>query len=256
MSRNKVFGICHICGKNGELSYEHVPPKAAFNDLTFIRAKAESVVTLGPYDVPRGRIQQGGIGEYTLCYSCNNNTGGWYGRRFVNWCYQGMNILIRSNGNPSLIYMNYLFPLAILKQIISMFCSINANTFSKANPELISFLLNKEKKYLNPKYRFFCYYNIEGRARYVGLAAKINIFDNTNIPLSEISFPPLGYVMTLESEPPDNRLFEITHFARYDFNEFAVMNLKLPVLPTYLWYPGDYRTKAEIDKALNRDRND
>lgn len=26
------FGICHICGNDGKLSYEHVPPEAAFNN--------------------------------------------------------------------------------------------------------------------------------------------------------------------------------------------------------------------------------
>jgi len=29
------------------------------------------------------------------------------------------------------------------------------------------------------------------------------------------------------------------------------MNLKLPVLPTHLWFPGDYRTKEEI-KSITR----
>ena len=66
--------------------------------------------------------------------------------------------------------------------------------------------------------------------------------------MSEINYPPFGYLMTIDSESPDKRLFEITHFANYNYNEFKVMTLKLPVLPTHLGYPGDYRTEKEIDK--------
>jgi len=28
-----IFGICHICGEHRNLSFEHVPPRAAFNPL-------------------------------------------------------------------------------------------------------------------------------------------------------------------------------------------------------------------------------
>jgi len=31
--RNRFFGICHICGEHKKLSFEHVPPRAAFNPL-------------------------------------------------------------------------------------------------------------------------------------------------------------------------------------------------------------------------------
>ena len=30
MGRKRIDGICHICGCHGKLSYEHVPPRAAF----------------------------------------------------------------------------------------------------------------------------------------------------------------------------------------------------------------------------------
>ncbi len=32
MSRKRLEGNCHICGRFGPLSYEHVPPRAAFNE--------------------------------------------------------------------------------------------------------------------------------------------------------------------------------------------------------------------------------
>jgi len=56
-------GICHICLEVKKLSYEHFPPKTCFNN--------EKVI-IGD------KISQKGVGDYTLCEQCNNNTGAWY----------------------------------------------------------------------------------------------------------------------------------------------------------------------------------
>jgi hypothetical protein len=248
MARKRPEGKCRICGQYGPLSFEHIPPKAAFNDRPVVVAKFEDAIGLGPDEEVKGPIQQRGMGGYTLCERCNNNTGSWYGKRFVDWCYQGMDILIRSNGKPSLIYLNHLFPLAIIKQVVTMFFSVNGDGFRAANQELVRFVLNKERKYLSPKYRLFVYYSTTGRARRVGIAGVLSLGSGRNriSVVSEITYSPFGYVMTFNSEPPDERLFEITHFARYDYNEFVVMPLRLPVLPTHLAFPGDYRDRDEI----------
>lgn len=255
--RKKVTGICHICGNFGALSFEHVPPKKAFNNRRVIKVSFEESIALGPEEIVKGPIKQGGIGGHTLCPRCNNLTGHWYGSRFVAWCYQAMNILIRSDGKPSLVYLNYLLPLAILKQIITMFFSVNADTFSKANPELVRFVLNRNAKYLSPKYRFFVYYNTTGKLfRFSEIVGLLNMSTGKTILMSEITYPPFGYLMTIDSDPPDKRLFEITHFSNYGYNEFKVMTLKLPVLPTYLAFPGDYRTKEEILEQSTRSKSD
>lgn len=255
-----IEGICRICGTKGKLSFEHVPPKAAFNNRRSVRVSFETALALGPDEPVKGPIQQGGIGYHSLCPKCNNLTGKWYGKYFVDWCYQGMKILIRARGKPTLIYMHYIFPLAILKQIVAMFFSINPPGFSAVHSELADFVLNKEKKYLPPKYRFFVYFNTTGKFRTAGSAGILRMssdFQSCDKPIliSEIGYSPFGYVMTIDSEPPDRRLFEITHFSRYGYNEFKVMELSLPILPTHLIYPGDYRTKEEIAEQAAHNRS-
>lgn len=250
MAKMPILGSCRICGIDGPLSKEHVPPQAAFNDCRYIEAKFDQIIGLGPDEIPRGRVREGGVSMYTLCAACNNNTGGWYGKWFVKWCYQGMDILIRSNGKPSLVYLYHSFPLRIIKQIATMFFSINGGQFANKNPELVRFVLDKEKRYLPPKYRFFVYYNLEGHARYAGVSGLSDLTRGKTSTLSEISFPPFGYVLTLDSDPPDKRLFEITHFAKYGYYEFLDTEIRLPVLPTHLSYPGDYRTKDEINRDV------
>ena len=244
----RKFGKCHLCGEPGELSFEHVPPRKAFNERPVVKAQFEDIIGLGPDEQIRGTIHQRGAGGYTLCPKCNNDTGRWYGVSFIDWCYQGFEILEKTNGKPTLIYLNYLFPLRIIKQIITMFFSVNGSEFGDANPELVKFVLNRDKKYLSPKYHFFVYYNISSRLRCSGVSARVDINTQNMCVFSEVNYFPYGYVMTFDSSPPDPRLFEITHFSKYNYNEFKVMTIKLPVLPTHLWFPGDYRTKEQIIK--------
>jgi hypothetical protein len=84
--RKKVNGVCRICGQYGALSFEHVPPQEAFNKSTVIEYTVESWVTKRRV---KDKQQQGGIGQYTLCETCNSNTGAWYGGEYVKWARIG-----------------------------------------------------------------------------------------------------------------------------------------------------------------------
>lgn len=242
MGKRTQTGKCHICGNVGRLSFEHVPPESAFNDKPVI---------IKPFEGGKGKIQQRGMGAFTLCIPCNNNTGSWYGADFVKFCYMGMEILQRSNGNPKLIYMYQLYPLRIIKQIIVMMFSANSEVFADKHPELVKFVLNKNLRYLSPKYRFWLYYNYVGEPRFSGVTARANFNNGTSIIFSEITYPPFGYVMTLENsdkrnDPPDDRLIEISDFVNYGYNEFDNREIRAISLPTHLELPGDYRTSEEI----------
>lgn len=249
MSRKKVEGTCHICGTHGKLSFEHVPPKSAFNNREVVRVGFNEAITVGPYDHPKGRIQQGGAGAHTLCEPCNNTTGRWYAPAFADWCVQGAKILSKTNFNPRIFTIQYVFPLRILKQIVTMFFSVNHVGLAGVNPELVDFVLNRDRVYLPPKYRFYAYFNrgsSTDKLRYATFMSKLNIYTGRMTLLSEISFPPYGYVFTIDSEIPDRRLFDITHFSRYRYNDFKVQAMKPVVLDTATFVPGDYRTPKEI----------
>ena len=165
MSKKISRGICQICGVNGELSFEHIPPRKAFNDRPVRRINFKDIddIELGPNAKPKGKIEQKGQGDYTLCPSCNNNTGSWYGDSFIVWCYQAMDFLQLTLENDSqetlqLGQQTYnIYPLRVLKQIISMFFSVSGKNFHSRHEGLVKFILNKEAKYLPPKYRFFIY---------------------------------------------------------------------------------------------------
>lgn len=251
MSRKPVMGKCHICGTHDKLSFEHVPPKAAFNNRRLVRIGFEEAMAVGPYDHAKGPIEQRGAGAYTLCEPCNNTTGRWYAPAFADWCVQGATVLIKTDFNPRIFTIQYIFPLRIIKQIVAMFLSVNHDGFAPSNPELVEFVLNRDKMYLPPKYRFFVYFNrgaATDKMRYLGFTAKMHFYTHERWLLSEISFPPFGYVFTIDSEPPDRRLFEITHFSRYRYNDFKVQEMEPVVLDTPTVVPADYRTPQEVVK--------
>lgn len=242
-------GICHLCGEYGPLSFEHVPPAAAFNDRPVVRVSFEAIRELDPEDVAPGPIEQRGSGGYTLCRGCNNFTGKYYGTAFTSWCEQGMRVLLASRGDPRLTYPYHLLPLKVLKQLVTMFMSVNAPGFQSAHPELVHFVLDRQARFLSPRYRFFVYFAGGGRNRFFGLSIASNFQSGRMTALSEIAFPPFGYVMTIESEPPDPRLCEITHFARYTITDFKDVPLAIRHLPTAGIMPGDYRPIEEVRTA-------
>ena len=247
MSKKIKTGYCKLCGNINKLSFEHTPPKAAFNDKPVISYKLEDVINLGPGEIPNSKYNQSqrGMGEYSLCEKCNNDTGAWYGKHFIEWCYQGMDILIKSNGNPKLIYLHYLFPLAIIKQIISILICSAHRGFTNAHTYLRYFLLNKEKRYLPERYHIYVYFYCSGVFRNTGLIIEGRI-NGKMIPQIEFTYPPFGYVLTIDELHPDKRLTEITHFSNYGYKDFKVQTLEISSLPTHLGLPGDYRSKKEI----------
>jgi hypothetical protein len=112
MGKKSMPGICHICGEQTDLTFEHVPPECAFNDKPFIYTTLMEGMDIGPNDPLKGTLQRKGMGAYTLCGRCNNQTGKWYGDAFGKWAVQGREILLRSGGRPTLIHMHLIFPCA------------------------------------------------------------------------------------------------------------------------------------------------
>lgn len=241
-------GYCAICDAYGPLSFEHVPPRAAFNDkgvrFASFRDRLEASAKLSR---PKQRQLQRGQGAHTLCESCNNNTGAWYGSRFVAWCADAMETLDRTGGEPTIIQVRYCYPLSILKQVLAMFCSVNEPRLASGHPSLTKFILDRHEQRLWPQLRVFTYYNLVGERRYAPFAGRMA--SNGFTMISELSFPPLGYVLTLGgAPPPDRRLFEITWFKDHRYDEFRQIEMRMPLLETHAPLAGDYRSKRELER--------
>ena len=64
---------------------------------------------------------------------------------------------------------------------------------------------------------------------------------------SEVTFPPFGFIMSFDNWPPPQSGFcEISSFSKYGYRDWrAGITMKLPLMPIYTLYPGDYRSREE-----------
>ena len=249
MAREPKVGECCICGKSGKLSFEHVPPEAAFNNRPMVLQGIDEILKRSERLKTKSKVSQRGAGAYTLCERCNNLTGHWYGKNYVDWVYQGMEKLVIARISPTLYYHFHLLPLRVLKQIACMFFSVNGPQFRKAQPDLEKFVLDKKCKHLPSSLRIFVFYAVSC-VRQSGVTGRLSTdASDPTSTYSEIIFPPFGYVMVFD-RPPDKRLLDISWFGKFGYDEYRAVPLQIPVLPAINYLPGDYRTQAEIDKAI------
>lgn len=160
MARHKMeSGTCHLCGKKTSLSYEHVPPRVAFNRNTkFVSVDFEEYVGAeNPLkNPPKGKIKQGGIGYNSFCIKCNNFLGSKYVTAYKDWAIGGMHLLNKKQEYGLHGYrIVQIEPLKVIKHIISMFLAINKEWFLESFPELTSFVNSPQSQELPNKYRVF-----------------------------------------------------------------------------------------------------
>ena len=125
------FGKCALCGKECQLTFEHIPPRKAFNWMPAKPITGEKIVDnkdrIFPWDIegiPYSN-QQKGMGLPTLCSDCNNNTGAWYGNEYVEFAKCCHSIICdREDFLNKMVHVDEFYPLRFIKQVASMFCSI------------------------------------------------------------------------------------------------------------------------------------
>jgi len=248
MAKRKVRdGICRLCKKHTKLSFEHIPPRVAFNKNTrFYSISQEEFIKSENFleYKPKGIVQQGGLGYYTLCKECNSFLGASYVKSFAKWANLGMSLNLKYNCDFYEITALNQNPIRILKQIISMFICMNEPWFTEEYPELLDFIKNPDQKELPAKYKIYNYLNNEGEIRNYKWA-----YTNTYGAVCELAFPPFGYVLNIDNPNEISHLTNITDFKNYPDSRDNNFKITLLKHPTYLPIPLDYRGKAEIENA-------
>jgi len=197
-------------------------------------------------DLKKGKIEQGGIGFYSLCSECNNFLGRTYVKAYQKWAIAGQQILSQGEFGPNVRYQIIeQEPSKVIKQILSMFLAINADWYRKAYPELVAFVKDPNSKDLPEKYKLYVYLNKEGKPRYAQHAAQYT-GELGAINCTEIAFPPFGYLLTFDYQPGISFLTNITTFKDHDGPEEIAIGLN--VLPTHLPFIAlDYRTREQLE---------
>lgn len=255
--RKSEDGVCSICGAFGLLTYEHIPPEAAFNDSRILEADIDALFaarSIAEMEAVPKRQNQRGAGNYTLCSRCNSNTGAWYVPAYIEWARQGWwNI----HSNPGYIYNRpfEIEPLRVVKQVLAMFASACGPSFFEHEHALRRFVLNRDQTGLPRDVRLYAYYvHPDSRAsRQSGITANMDITNPSGASVyAEIAFPPFGYVLCLNSPPPDRRLVDISDMARSSLDERRTLSLHLPGLEVNSVLPADFRSDAAIKRQMDQ----
>lgn len=259
----KIYGKCHLCGKEGKLTFEHLPPEKANNNREAHAITGDALVKhIGgikdPWDFKGVRYKslQRGMGAYTLCSKCNNNTGNWYANDYINFSnsigYALNNDIDKENVQSIYVKLRDMYPLRIIKQIICMFISTMNLEFLEENPDLREFVKNKESRnFNNQKYRISMYFLKQPRNGWSGL----NVLLYSDLKTKTVAYMdlyPVGYI--LEIDPTEDKydyVLDITNFATdfsYDFK--GTIEIESNILERNTVWVGDFRTKEEIKKQI------
>ena len=172
----KHYGKCALCRTEGELSFEHIPPQSSFNStpakpVTGDRLMLDNDRMPWETDGLPYSNQQRGMGKYSLCESCNNLTGTWYGYDYKLMAHiinYALSQPIKPNVNG--IGIHNIHPLRFIKQVLSMFCSINNSDDSRFEA-LRNFVLDKDAVGLDKeKYKLCMYFTKSNIIKYAPLS--------------------------------------------------------------------------------------
>lgn len=245
-------GTCLLCLKNKELNKEHVPPSSCSNKNTkYVKGDYLKYLqdNLDFDRIPKGKLQQGGIGFHAFCTACNGNLGANYVREYKQWVNIWSNVLRYNQNYPCEIELRKELNLSkIGKQILAMFLAINGEIFANNNLELVEYVRNPESVILSKKYKLYMYLTKGPKVKYLPIQG---MFKEQILTLSEIAYPPLGYVLTIDQKEdfiegltPITNLLECIPNKNYHFS--AIINK----YSTYSIFPLDYRSREEVKECL------
>lgn len=247
-------GNCRLCTTFGCLTYEHVPPRVAFNKRTRFKK-----VTFWDYIKEhnplaskwKGKIEQGGVGYYSLCQKCNNFLGSTYVIDYQKYTNTFIEFARIQQFNLFEFTIHDFKALGVFKQIVSMFLSMNDKTFSDTNRDLAEFVLDPKSNNFPDRFRVFTYLNTVGQLRNLPVTVLGDLNSQGIVVGSEIAFPPLGHVLTIDFQGNLPFHHEITSFSKCKFDEVMSADFRICRLPTHLPFLLDYREKHIIKQSLD-----
>jgi hypothetical protein len=127
-----------------------------------------------------------------------------------------------------------------------MFFSINPPTFQEKHPDLVRYALNRDAKYIPEPLRFFVGYIRSPIARRSAVSVALNTESGATRVLSELTFYPFAYILSLDGHVPEHHMLDITHFSHAAYNDFTSLHLPIPSLDAYTLFPGDFRSRAQV----------
>ncbi|MDO4963210.1 MAG: hypothetical protein Q4E75_03845 [bacterium] len=255
-NNNYHEGYCRICNKFGKLTFEHIPPKSTLNNTEARVYTGDSFLKLmcDPNRYPwqtegiKYKLLQKGLGDYTLCKSCNNITGELYGEEYKRWFYIALRLINENaeehkKASRAMLHLNGVYPGRFIRQVLSIICSTHPE-FTKKYPFVKDLILNKNYVFKEaPNFKIYMYLL---KNPYNGYTGPMAIgFGNGIIKLiNEIDLYPFGFLVNLSNEVENEA--DITGFINCSYDDVGEIDIPINVYEKNNIVPMDFRTKEEI----------
>jgi hypothetical protein len=273
-------GRCRVCGSEGPLTFEHVPPRAANNARRAEMLGLDAWLKRDDDGAPgaRGKILQRGSGVFSLCKECNNRAGQLFVPELVKWTRIGAKAYLRDGladqadrldqASWTKFTIMDVHPARLLKQIATMALAISPAWLVRALPELATYAREPDVVGFPAGLNVYLAFFGGPWVRFAGGAWRLSGLPEGDEPATgpieehfviEIAYPPFAYILSIDEKTPAVATTDITNFADLRITqraERAEVNLLNGFGHTAL--PLDYRSKARLlaDREAGRDTSD
>ncbi len=226
--KNKI-GKCNICKKHGELSWDHVPPRALQLTPVQITSIYNKVVGNG-----KPEISQNGLKYRTICSSCNNNVGTWYDSHLIEISKTITAFIETSLVLPEELTIK-IMPIKLIKSIIAHMLTarldFRENEFEDALRKSVIDFNEKIPEWVNLFYWIY-------PCQTVKIVRSILLIDNFNdlnslANSSIIKFYPLGFLMTYSTTYKDKP--SLTQYRDLAINDAVDLKINLKNIEESEW---------------------
>lgn len=264
------------------MTKEHVPPKSAFNDQTYLQHYVDEFNKAERLQWKTKEVNQTGIYVFTLCERCNNKTGRQYGAGYVNFVKTFAHVAMPENAGTTVeVAVNNFFPARVVKQAVSMILSTSnpipftgyeavwnplldtnrsappKNAFSKLPDrnrlrtvynELRSFVKSRTAKQLPASVSLYAHVIAnQGSAIRTGIFGTYTRSTRRCFWGVTVGLWPIHWTLVLDGKP-DVDLLEVTDWARLDFKEKLSQKIRIPCHWAVGKAPLDFRPPQEIKR--------
>ena len=239
----KYFGRCRLCGQEKELTFEHVPPKAVFNNTPLRRYNGMEVL-----DNPEGfkkhnlRSQKynRGSGGYYLCKDCNSFFGSEYNETYsciANCIAYEIDNPLTSNTTGIKFLFKELEWGRFFRQAMAMFVDIS--DACSYDDRLREYIRNPgSMDFDSEKYMLLFYAVNDCRTQNKKLIGN-SVMETFQLKFAEITAFPIGFLLLID----ENRHIhsktssinfsligaDITEFSSFDCDREYKIEMQLPV---------------------------
>lgn len=256
---------CRLCGEERPLTFEHIPPRAAYNRGRVSMLGVEDWLKHdadpdGPE--PRRQIQQRGSGAYSLCEECNNLTGRLYVPELSAWVQAGAEVLFGKPGFAAAyrderrtVYADWKLqgcrPGRFLKQVATMLLAMSPPTLGDRFPELRSYARDPDKLGLPPELQLYLALYAGPNGRYAAGVAQVSLEPGGGIHhVYELAAPPFSYILSIDEPSLVIEAGNISNFATVGVEQTADVEMQLIIGYGETPLPLDFRSPAAVTAEM------